>query len=120
MDLAFADEGEGTGPCAQLDARERTAAEAHLAGCARCSALLERLRGGLRAASHLALEEPSTLLEARILAAASAAEPSRSWPRRITRAMSTVGGWAMRPQIAMAAVLVIMVGTTALLMRGGL
>jgi hypothetical protein len=114
MELVYADEGE------DLDPRERDAAEAHLEGCARCAAMIERLRGGVRAAAELPLEDPSSLLEARILAAASVAKPAPSWPRRITRAMSTVGGWAMRPQIAMAAVLVIMVGTSVLLLRGGL
>jgi hypothetical protein len=114
MDLVYADEGEG------LDPREREAATAHLAGCARCSGMLERLRSGVRAAEQLPLEDPSSLLEARILAAASAVKPKPSWSRRVTRAMSTVGGWAMRPQIAMAAVLVIMVGTSVLLLRGGL
>ncbi|MGZ6096157.1 MAG: hypothetical protein ACXWUG_29215, partial [Polyangiales bacterium] len=114
MDLVYADEGEG------MDPRERVAAEAHMEGCARCAAMIGRLRGGVRAAAELPLEDPSSLLEARILASAAAVKPAPSWPRRITRAMSTVGGWAMRPQIAMAAVLVIMVGTSVLLLRGGL
>lgn len=106
-------EGEG------LDARRVQEAEEHLASCERCAAMIERLRGGARAARELPLEEPSSFLEARILAAASTAKPPPSWTRRTTRAIATVGSWAMRPQIAMAAVLIVMVGTSVMLLRGG-
>lgn len=98
--------------------RERREAEEHLAGCSRCTAVIERLRGGMRAASQLELEDPSSMLEARILAAARAVPRDVSLRRRVTRAISTAGSWAMRPQVAMAAVLVVMVGTSIVLLRG--
>ncbi|MBI2394398.1 MAG: hypothetical protein HYV09_32810 [Deltaproteobacteria bacterium] len=107
---------EGAG---EIDARARREADEHLVGCARCAALVERLRQGMRAADELPFEDPSSLLEARVLAAASAARPAAPMPRRIARAISTAGRWAMRPQVAMAAVLVVMVGTSVLLLRGG-
>ena len=103
----------------ELDPRAEREAEEHLAGCARCTAAIERLRGGLRAASEMGLEDPSSLLEARILAAAGAIKPEVSFGRRVSRAISTAGSWAMRPQVAMAAVLVVMVGTSIVLLRGG-
>lgn len=103
----------------ELDARVRREADEHLVGCARCAALVERLGRGMRAVEELPFEEPSSLLEARVLAAASAARPPAPMPRRIVRAISTAGSWAMRPQVAMAAVLIVMVGTSVLLLRGG-
>lgn len=110
-------EGAGLDPRALGRARED--AETHVASCPRCAALVARLRAGLRAADELPLDEPSSLLESRILAAAALARPRPAWPRRVARAVSTAGGWAMRPQVAMAAVLVLMVGTSILVLRGG-
>jgi TolA-binding protein len=101
----------------ELDARAAEEARLHLLGCTRCAAMIERLRGGLRAAEALPIEPPPSLLEARILAAASTARPPVPWHRRAARAMTTAGAWAMRPQIAMAAVVVLMVGTSAVLLR---
>jgi TolA-binding protein len=103
----------------ELDPRAQREAEEHLAGCARCTSAVERLRGGLRAGAELGLEDPSSLLEARILTAAGALKPEVSFSRRIARAITTAGSFAMRPQIAMAAVLVVMVGTSIVLLRGG-
>jgi hypothetical protein len=106
----------------ELQAREpRTAEEAaqHLVGCTRCSALIDRLREGRRAAAELPLEEPSSFLEARIFAAASGTRNVVPWPRRVVRALYTAGAYAMRPQVAMAAVLVLMVGSSVLLLRSG-
>ncbi len=101
----------------ELDARAAEEARLHLLGCTRCAAVVERLRGGLRAAEALPLEAPSSLLEARILAASSAARPPVPWHRRASRAMAVAGAWAMRPQVAMAAVVVLMIGTSAVLLR---
>jgi len=106
----------------ELEARDpRLAEEAaqHLLGCTRCSALIDRLREGQRAAAELPLEDPSSFLEARILAAASSSKTVVPWPRRVVRALSTAGAYAMRPQVAMAAVLVLMVGSSVLLLRSG-
>ncbi len=107
------------GESTELDPRAQREAEEHLAACARCSSAIERLRGGLRAGAELGLEEPSSLLESRILAAAGAIKPEVSFSRRVVRAITTAGAWAMRPQVAMAAVLVVMVGTSVVLLRGG-
>lgn len=101
----------------ELDARTAEEARLHLLGCTRCASVVERLRGGLRAAEALPLEPPSSLLESRILAASSAARPPAPWLRRASRAMAVAGTWAMRPQIAMAAVVLLMIGTSAVLLR---
>ena len=72
----------------ELDPRVQREAEEHLASCDRCTSALERLRGGLRAGAELGLEDPSSLLEARILAAAGAVKPEASFSRRLSRAVS--------------------------------
>ena len=105
----------------ELDELTSTASKRHAAGCARCS---ERL-AGLAATRRLAtipIVEPPPDLEARILRAAREAArdgqtvvPTRG---RLARAVSLAGSWAMRPQTAMAAVFLVMVGTSVLLLTG--
>ncbi|MEO7097348.1 MAG: hypothetical protein ABI175_29070, partial [Polyangiales bacterium] len=103
----------------ELDARAAEEAEQHLLGCTRCTALVERLRAGKRASESLTLESPSSLLESRIVEAAARARRPEPWLRRIGRGVSTAGAYAMRPQVAMAAVVVVMVGMSVVLLRGG-
>jgi putative zinc finger protein len=102
----------------ELDELTSAAAKRHVSGCARCAALL----GGLRATRRVAAlprVEPPPYLEQRILDAAAAATP-RVVPLRgrLARAVSLAGSWAMRPQTAMAAVFLVMIGTSVLLLRG--
>ena len=103
----------------ELDARATADAEQHLLGCTRCTALVERLRAGKKASESYELVSPSALLESRILEAASRARRPAPWPRRLSRAVSVAGAYAMRPQVAMAAI-VLMVGVSVLLLRGGI
>jgi Putative zinc-finger len=102
----------------ELDELTSAAAKRHVSGCARCAALL----GGLRATRRVAAVprvEPPEGLEQRILAAAAAATPKMVPLRgRLARAVSLAGSWAMRPQTAMAAVFLVMIGTSVLLLRG--
>lgn len=105
-----------------MDGRMRADAEEHVLGCTRCRALVDRLRAGKKAADSLALETPPSLLESRVVDAAIRASKQRArapWPRRFARAISTAGAYAMRPQVAMAAVVVVMVGMSVVLLRGG-
>jgi hypothetical protein len=100
----------------ELDEVSSAAAKRHVAGCARCASLL----GGLRAARRVAvlpLVEPSLDLEDRILAAARNAQMVVPIGRRFSRAVSLAGSWAMRPQTAMAAVFILMVGSSVLFVR---
>jgi hypothetical protein len=102
----------------ELDELTSAAAKRHVSGCARCSALLGGLRATRRVASLPKVEPPADL-EERILDAAAAATP-RTVPLRgrLARAVSLAGSWAMRPQTAMAAVFLVMIGTSVLLLRG--
>ncbi len=103
----------------ELEGRAAEEAERHLLGCTRCAALVERLRQGQKAGAALSLETPSSLLEARILEAASIAKQPEPWTRRAARVISIAGNYAMRPQVAMAAVLMVMVGMSVVMLRKG-
>src|ERR1700722_19809965 len=102
----------------ELDELTSAAAKRHVSGCARCSALLGGLRATRRVAALPRIDPPADL-EQRILAVAAAATP-RVVPLRgrLARAVSLAGSWAMRPQTAMAAVFLVMIGTSVLLLRG--
>ncbi len=100
----------------ELDELTSAAAKRHAGGCARCASLL----GGLRATRRVAvlpLIEPSADLEDRILTAAREAQRAVPSGHRISRAISWAGSWAMRPQTAMAAVFILMVGSSVLFVR---
>ncbi len=101
----------------ELDELTSAAAKRHVAGCARCAALI----GGFRATRRVAAlpkVEPPEGLEQRILAAAAATPQVVPFGMRWARAVSLAGSWAMRPQTAMAAVFLVMIGTSVLLLRG--
>jgi len=102
----------------ELDEITSAAVKRHVAGCARCAALLNGLRATRRVAELPMVEAPAGL-EERILVAAAAHAPRGSalqW--RFARVLSLAGTWAMRPQTAMAAVSLVMIGTSVLLLRG--
>lgn len=128
----------------ELDDAARADLDAHLATCASCKATALRLERGRQAAAALPEVQAPDSLEARILAmlpaeganAAEDVEPteeaakvvpigsatassarSRSSMSPSRRFFSAAGNWAMRPQTAMAAVFLLMVGTSTLALR---
>jgi hypothetical protein len=101
----------------ELDELTSAAAKRHLAGCARCAARLEGLKATRRLAAVSLASEPAGL-EERILAAAERILPPPTARPRWAHAISLAGSWAMRPQTAMAAVFLVMIGTSVLLLRG--
>jgi hypothetical protein len=88
----------------------------HREGCARCESTWSEL-SSTRELAVLPLEEPSDELEGRILAAIGAAQRSAPWPRRAVRTLAWAGSHAMRPQLAAAAVLLLILGSSVLLLR---
>src|ERR1700733_12230975 len=86
----------------ELDELTSAAAKRHVAGCARCSALIGGLRATRRVATVPLVEVPSDL-EDRILSAVKEAQKVVPIGRRVAGAVSMAGSWAMRPQTAMAA-----------------
>jgi hypothetical protein len=101
----------------ELDELASGAAKRHVAGCARCAALYNGLRATRRVAV-LPIVLPAADLEERILAATRAAQKVVPLSSRIGRAISSAGAWAMRPQTAMAALFLLMIGSSVLLLRG--
>jgi hypothetical protein len=104
----------------ELDELTSAAAKRHVAGCARCAALLSGLKATRRLVRTVPfpLVEPSADFEDRILAAARDAQKVVPMKRRVSHAISWAGSWAMRPQTAMAALFLLMIGSSALLLRG--
>lgn len=101
----------------ELDEVTSAAVKRHVAGCSRCAALVEGLRATRRVAAMPLVELPAGL-EDKILAATRDAGKVVPLRRRVARGISLAGSWAMRPQTAMAAVFLVMIGTSVLLLRG--
>jgi len=99
----------------ELDEITSAAVKDHLAGCERCSNLLRGLRA-TRRLSALPTVPPPVSLEQRILRRVNSLPKARP-TRRLGRAVSAAGSWAMRPQTAMVAVFLVMIGTSVLLLR---
>ena len=100
----------------ELDELTTAAMKRHMEGCSRCAGAFSALRA-TRQVAVLPLEEPSEELESRILFAASAAQRRTPWHRKALRALAWAGSHAMRPQLAMAAVFVLVIGSSLLLLR---
>jgi hypothetical protein len=124
----------------ELDEVTSAAVKRHVSGCARCGPILEGMRSTRRLALLPMLEVPDGL-EDRILASVKEAEKEsqkvvsmfgsraadsaagaearsqHGTQSRAARALSWAGSWAMRPQTAMAAVFLLMIGTSAFVIR---
>lgn len=104
----------------ELDEVSSAAAKKHVAGCAKCASLAGGLRTTRRMAVVPTLEPPADLQD-RIVAAAKDAQKVvrvRGGQPKVARAISIAGRWAMQPQTAVAAVFLVMIGTSVLLLRG--
>jgi hypothetical protein len=100
----------------ELDEETSAAVRRHAEECARCADVLSGLRQ-TREAAVLPLEEPSDDLEDRILNAAVVAQEGIPWHRTFWRGVAWAGSHAMRPQLAMAAIFMLVVGSSLLLLR---
>ncbi len=100
----------------ELDEVTSAAVRRHAAGCARCGALLSGLRATRKVAA-LPVEEPSSDLEDRILSAVREQQKVLPFRARFATALSRAGAWAMRPQTAMAAVFLVVIGTSFVLVE---
>src|SRR6478672_1582475 len=102
----------------ELDEVTSAAVKRHVSGCARCASILTGMKSTRRLAALPTLELPDGL-EDRILASVKEAQkvvPIHS-ASRASRALSWAGSWALRPQTAMAAVFLLMIGTSAFVIR---
>ncbi len=100
----------------ELDELTRAAAMRHVEHCARCGPIANGLRA-TRQIGSLPLVEPPRDLEAKILQAERRVRARLPWRQRFGRAVSIVAGYAMRPQLSMAALLLLMIGSSLLVLR---
>lgn len=100
----------------ELDELTLAALRRHVDGCSRCAPIWNGLNQ-TRERAILVLEEPSPGLERRILDAERATARTAPWHRKALRGIAWAGSFAMRPQFAMAAVLVLVVGSSLLFLR---
>ena len=101
------------------DGPDVAAARAHAATCDRCGPVLASLREAREIVALPPMAVPPGLDE-RILSVAQQPEgppPRFSWARVLDRFISLAGAYAMRPQVAMGALLLLMVGSSLLLLR---
>lgn len=100
----------------ELDELGAAAAERHLEQCARCREIYARLRA-TRDIGTLPLVSPPEGFEHRVLA--QEAQLLRALPlrQRAGRAVSKLADYAMRPQLAMAALLMLMIGSSLIFLR---
>ncbi|MBX3127335.1 MAG: zf-HC2 domain-containing protein [Polyangiaceae bacterium] len=100
----------------ELDDLTRAAAKRHIDHCARCRDVHTELRA-TRSVGILPLIEPPADLEARIIEAERRAHARLPLRQRFGRGVSILAGYAMRPQLTMAALLLLMIGSSLLFLR---
>lgn len=101
----------------ELDELTAAAARRHLEHCARCRGILAGLRA-TREVGALPLVDPPDGLELRILDAERQLHGHLPLGKRVGRAVSVLAGYAMRPQLAMAATLLLVIGAGLFFFRG--
>jgi len=100
----------------ELDELTTAAARRHSEHCTRCRAIVSKLRATRQIGVLPMVEAPAGLTH-RILEAERRARAALPLPQRIGRAVSVLAGYAMRPQLGMAAVLLLMIGASLLFLR---
>ncbi|MBM4357571.1 MAG: hypothetical protein FJ096_05610 [Deltaproteobacteria bacterium] len=100
----------------ELDEHGRSEVRRHLEGSLEARELETRLRATVEL-TQLPVEQPSEDLEERILAAVARAERGEPWHRKLVRYLAWAGSHAMRPQFAMGSLMVMLLGSSLLLLR---
>lgn len=100
----------------ELDELTSAAARRHMDHCVRCRDIGSRLRATREVGIVPLVPAPEGLTE-RILQAEARARSELGFRQRFGRAVSILAGYAMRPQLAMAALLMLMIGGSLLLLR---
>ena len=100
----------------ELDELTSAAARRHMEHCTRCRGIGAGLRA-TREVGMLPLVDPPEGLELRILEAEQRATHLMPLRKRLGRGVSLLAGYAMRPQLAMAALLMLMIGSSLFFLR---
>jgi len=100
----------------ELDELTEAAAKRHIEHCSRCKGVSSGLRA-TREVGTLALVDPPDSLELGILEAERRMNAKLPLGKRLGRAVSILAVYAMRPQLAMAALLLLMIGSSLFFLR---
>jgi tetratricopeptide (TPR) repeat protein len=100
----------------ELDEITSASSKRHTEHCTRCRDILAKLRA-TREVGALPLLDPPEGLELKILLAERRARRELPARQRFGRAISVLAGYAMRPQLAMAALLLLVIGSSLVLLR---
>lgn len=100
----------------ELDELTQAAAKRHMEHCTRCHRIFSGLRA-TREVGSLPVVSPPDSLEARILELEQRAHAALPFSQRVGRTISILASYAMRPQLAMAALLLLLIGSSLLIFR---
>jgi hypothetical protein len=100
----------------ELDELTEAAAKRHIEHCSRCKGVSSGLRA-TREVGALALVDPPDSLELGILEAERRMNAKLPLGKRLGRGVSILAVYAMRPQLAMAALLLLMIGSSLFFLR---
>lgn len=100
----------------ELDELSAASAKRHLDQCARCRDIHARLRA-TRDVGTVPLVALPEGFEQRVLAAEAEVRQELPLRQRFGRTVSILAGYAMRPQLAMAALLLLMIGSSLIFLR---
>jgi hypothetical protein len=101
----------------ELDELTEAAAKRHVEHCSRCKGVSSGLRA-TREVGALALVDPPDSLELGILEAERRMNAKLPLAKKLGRGVSILAVYAMRPQLAMAALLLLMIGSSLFFLRG--
>ena len=101
----------------ELDELTDAAAKRHIEHCSRCRGVSSGLRA-TREVGALALVDPPDSLELGILEAERRLNAKLPLKKKLGRGVSILAVYAMRPQLAMAALLLLMIGSSLFFLRG--
>lgn len=101
----------------ELDELTEAAAKRHIEHCSRCKGVSAGLRA-TREVGALALVDPPDSLELGILEAERRLNAKLPLRKKLGRGVSILAVYAMRPQLAMAALLLLMIGSSLFFLRG--
>jgi len=102
----------------ELDEVTSAAVRRHVEACAQCSEAWQKISRGKELAGAISEQVPEGL-ETKILDAVKEAQKVVPIRSRASRALSWAGSWAMRPQTAMAALFLLMIGSSAIYLGRG-
>lgn len=100
----------------ELDELSAAAALRHLHHCTRCRDIWGHLRT-TKELSDIPMEDPPEDLFDSVMRAEASAHRSLPARERFSRGISVLAGYAMRPQLAMAALLLLMIGSSLVFVR---